>query len=237
MRTIVRAPVPSGAARAAAMAAEFGDLSASDLVRALRERHGERLVALSSFGADAAVLLRLIALADPDMRVIFLDTGAHFGETLRHRDTLIATLGLSNVVSVRPQPLEVIAQDPAGRLRLRDADACCALRKVRPLERALDGVDVLLTGRRGHQSADRQGLPIFQADGPRVRVNPLARWSEDDVDAYAFAFGLPVHPLVADGYRSIGCEPCTTPTLAGEDARAGRWRGQTKTECGIHGLN
>lgn len=193
-----------------------------------------RTAVVSSFGADSAVLLHLVASVDPETPVVFLDTGRHFPETLAYRDRLAERLGLADLRSVRPDPHALAMEDPAGDLHALDPDLCCAIRKTEPLERALAGFDVWLTGRRRHQAATRSALPVFERDGTRTKINPLAGWRAADIAHYAATFDLPAHPLVEQGYPSIGCAPCTSPAVAGEDPRAGRWRGTGKTECGIH---
>ena len=222
----------------AALAAELADLDAAAIVARLARRCRGRIAAISSFGADAAVLLHLVAQADPDMPVLFLDTGQHFPETLAYREALVRRLGLRAVRSVRPDPAALARRDPEGALWMLDPDACCALRKVAPLEAALASFDLWLTGRRRHQASTRAGLPLVEAmppDGARLRVNPLAAWTAQAIEDHLRAHGLPRHPLVAAGYPSIGCAPCTSAVRPGEDPRAGRWRGLAKTECGIHG--
>lgn len=193
-----------------------------------------RIAQVSSFGAESAVLLHMTAEIDPAVPVIFLDTGKLFGETLRYRDTLIARLGLTDVRSVQPEAARIDRADPKGALWLHNPNRCCHLRKVLPLERALTGFDAWITGRKRYQGASRDSLaPIELVDG-RVKINPLAGWSRGDLEAYRAAHDLPEHPLVADGFLSIGCMPCTDRVAPGEDVRAGRWRGHDKTECGIH---
>ena len=157
-----------------------------------------------------------------------------FGETLRHRDRLTQRLGLTDVRTIRPDRAETSAEDRDGMLFHRDADACCALRKVRPLARAIGDFDAWISGRKRFQATTRAAIPTFEADGPRIKVNPLAAWSPEALAERIAARDLPAHPLVAQGYPSIGCMPCTSRVAAGEDPRAGRWRGQDKTECGIH---
>ncbi len=193
-----------------------------------------RTAVVASFGAESAVLLHLVAQVDPATPVIFLDTGKHFDETLAYRDTLVTALGLTDVRSTRPDPAQLSAFDPDGGLNARDADLCCHLRKTVPLEEALSGFDVWLTGRKRHQSQTRQAMATVEDEHGRLKVNPLADWAPSETRAYMVLHELPVHPLVGQGYRSIGCRPCTSPVAAGEDDRAGRWRGSDKTECGIH---
>jgi len=157
-----------------------------------------------------------------------------FRETLDYVDELTQTLGLGDLRRVRPRAHALRRDDPQGDMWSRNAGACCGLRKVAPLGRALAGFDTWITGRKRYQAETRAGLPLIEADGERVKVNPLANWRSEDVALYREVNELPAHPLEAHGYASIGCWPCTTPVGPGEHARAGRWRGQTKTECGIH---
>jgi phosphoadenosine phosphosulfate reductase len=189
---------------------------------------------VSSFGADAAVLLHLVAQIDRTVPVIFLDTGKLFGETLLYRDALVARLGLADVRSIEPDASAVALYDEDGMLFKRDPDACCRLRKVEPLERALQGFSAWINGRKRFQGGTRADIAVIEEDFGRIKFNPLANWSAREIDSYFAAYDLPRHPLEAEGYRSIGCMPCSSPVAAGEDARAGRWRGQGKTECGIH---
>lgn len=208
---------------------------AETILRAALQEFPGRIAAVSSFGAESAVLLDLISQIDPATPVLFLDTGKHFAETLAYRDELVARLGLTDVRDIRPDPDEVAREDPDGTLNERDTDACCALRKTRPLEKALAGFDAWLTGRKRFQTSTRLTLPVAEADiDGRIKINPLADWGQDEVDQHFAERALPHHPLVAQGFLSIGCWPCTTPVSAGEDPRAGRWRGSDKTECGIH---
>ena len=171
---------------------------------------------------------------NPSLPVIFLETQKHFAQTLSYKRKLTQQLGLTGVRDVAPDPDEVAAIDPRGDLNRRDTDACCDLRKVRPLDRALSGFDAWVTGRKQFHGGQRVSLPAFEHVGSHYKVNPLVRWSRDDVDAYVARHDLPPHPLVAQGFPSIGCWPCTHPVAEGDDVRAGRWRGQAKTECGIH---
>jgi phosphoadenosine phosphosulfate reductase len=192
---------------------------------------------VSSFGAESAVLLHLVTQVVPDMPVLFLDTGKHFDETLAYRDLLAERLNL-NLVNLTPDPAEIVARDETGLRWSYDPDGCCEIRKVKPLARALAGLDASFTGRKGFQSATRQGLPRFEIDTTdgegRLKVNPLANWPKADLDAYFTEHDLPRHPLEVEGYPSIGCAPCTSKVRPGEDPRAGRWRGWEKVECGIH---
>ncbi|MEO1639276.1 MAG: phosphoadenylyl-sulfate reductase [Pseudomonadota bacterium] len=189
---------------------------------------------VSSFGAESVVLLHMIAQIDPPTPIIFLDTEMLFPETLTYQREVAAFLGLTDVRIVAPDRADVLAEDVDGILHLADTDACCDLRKTRPLETALQDFGGWITGRKQFQNGQRAQLPLFEKDGARIKINPLAQWSAEDLRAYMDAHDLPRHPLVAQGYPSIGCMPCTTRVREHEDPRAGRWRDSEKTECGIH---
>ncbi len=219
---------------AAELEARYGRLEAEEIVSLSLERYGRDLAAVSSFGADSAALLHLVSRADPSLPVIFLDTGKHFGETLDYRDRLAEDLGLTDLRIITPDEAALASFDPDGRLHQTDTDACCEIRKVEPMARGVAPFRAWLTGRKRHQSATRGAMPVFEAVGGRVRINPLAAWTTSDQAAYMRANRLRENPLVAFGYLSIGCFPCTEPAKPGEDARSGRWAGQAKTECGIH---
>ncbi len=192
---------------------------------------------VSSFGAESAVLLHLVAKADPAIPVLFLDTGKHFPETLAYRDELTDRLGL-NRVDLYPDLDQLKTNDDSGLRWSYDPDGCCDLRKVRPLARALDRFDASFTGRKAFQSTTRAHLPRFEIDTSdpqgRLKINPLIDWDAARIAAYFEEFDLPRHPLIERGYPSIGCSPCTRPVAEGEDVRAGRWAGWDKVECGIH---
>ena len=196
------------------------------------------LATVSSFGAESAVLLHLISEVAPDLPVLFLETGKHFDETLAYRDTLVTQLGLTNLRNIRPDPGMLAQKDESGLRWSYDPDGCCEIRKVIPLANALAGYDATLTGRKAFQSATRANLPRFEVDSSdaqgRLKINPLIDWTADDIQAYFEEHGLPRHPLVEQGYPSIGCSPCTNKVAPGEDPRSGRWKGWDKTECGIH---
>lgn len=213
----------------------FGHLSAEDVLRvAVTDIFQGRIALVSSFGADAAVLLHMVTGINPDLPVVFLDTGKHFGETKRYGMLLQETLGLTDVRLVKPDAARLAELDKAGTLFNTNQDLCCHIRKTEPLEAALQPFEASLTGRKRFQTGDRQHLPVFEADSQQVKVNPLANWTVDDLKAYRDRHDLPSHPLVEQGFLSIGCMPCTSPVKPGEDQRAGRWRGTSKTECGIH---
>lgn len=208
---------------------------AEDILRiAITELFPGQIALVSSFGAESAVLLHLVAQIHRATPVLFLETGKLFDETLAYRDLLINRLGLSDVHNLRPDPRALAAHDEGGTLWFRDADACCRIRKVEPLERGLKPFAASINGRKRFQAATRSNIPLVEADGARLKFNPLADWGPAEIEAYFIRHDLPRHPLVAQGYPSIGCAPCTQPVQAGEDARAGRWRDSGKTECGIH---
>jgi phosphoadenosine phosphosulfate reductase len=213
----------------------FAALGAEPLLRlAIEHLYRDRIALVSSFGADSAVLLHMVARIDKATPVIFVDTDRLFSETLAYRDALVAHLGLTNLRSHGPDPDRIASNDAEGYLWFNDPDRCCDIRKVAPLAAALEGYEAWITGRKRFQSTTRAALPLFEADGERVKLNPLAGWSASDILAYLKKHDLPRHPLLAKGYPSIGCVPCTSPVAEGEDPRDGRWRGRAKTECGIH---
>ena len=229
-------PRPSDAQeRARELDARFGTMAAADLVAVAAEVvFPGRLALMTSFGAESAVLLDLVAKVDRALPVLFADTRRLFPQTLAYRDALVDHLGLTEVRTVSPTAADEAAEDPLGALFAVDPDRCCDLRKVRPMAAATKPFDAWITGRKRFQGATRAALAAFDAEGSHIRVNPLAAWTSSDVLAYLATAGLPRHTLVAQGYRSIGCQPCTTPVAEGEDERAGRWRGTAKTECGLH---
>ncbi|PKP89246.1 MAG: phosphoadenylyl-sulfate reductase [Alphaproteobacteria bacterium HGW-Alphaproteobacteria-16] len=203
----------------------------------IRDNLAGDLAIVSSFGAESAVLLHLIASVDPSVPVLFLDTGKHFAETLAYRDRLVQLLGL-NLVVLTPDPADLAARDETGLRWSYDPDGCCEIRKVRPLEKALAHYDASFTGRKAFQAATRANLPRFEVDtsdaAGRLKINPLIDWDAGQIEGYFIQHDLPRHPLIAAGYPSIGCSPCTTQVAPGEDPRSGRWKGWDKTECGIH---
>lgn len=220
---------------AAALDARYGQFSAARIIEvAAGSLFAGEVAAVSSFGADSAVLLHLIAQVDRHLPVVFLDTGKHFEETLRYRDALADDFGLTDIRVVHPDAAALERVDPAGRLHESDVESCCHVRKVEPMARGVEPFRAWFTGRKRHQADTRAGLPVFEAVGPRVRINPLAQWNPADLAGYMRDHGLRENPLVAYGYLSIGCFPCTRPVEQGQDARSGRWAGQAKTECGIH---
>jgi phosphoadenosine phosphosulfate reductase len=222
------------AAAALRLDAELRRAHPRTILEAAVESFGDSLALVSSFGAESAVLLDIAARVKPDIAVLFLDTGMLFGQTLDYRRSLAERLGLTNVRDLRPQYQDLATADPQANLWQRDTDACCHVRKVLPLDRALAEFDAWITGRKRFHGGDRLNLPVVEHADGKVKFNPLANWGKGDLDAYAQAHDLPSHPLVAQGFPSIGCWPCTQPAEEGEDVRAGRWKGMDKTECGIH---
>ena len=204
------------------------------IAAALRTVGRERLALVSSFGTESAALLKVMADVDPSIPVVFLDTGWLFEETLAYRDTLIETLGLTDVRSIKPDEATLSQQDPDRELWFTDPDACCRIRKVEPLARALKPFAGWINGRKRFQGRARTDIPVVEDDGLRLKFNPFANVSREDIEAIYALAKLPAHPLVASGYQSVGCMPCSSRTAPGEDARDGRWRGRAKTECGIH---
>lgn len=204
------------------------------IAHAAREAFPERIAFVSSFGAESAVLLHLMASVDASIPVLFLDTHKLFGETVRYRSRLQHHLGLEDVRVIGPRKRDLEAHDPQGTLSMYDPDKCCELRKTQPLARALKGFDCWATGRKRHQTVFRKEMEIVEFDGTHFKLNPLAAWTRAEIAAYATEHNLPPHPLLRQGYHSIGCMPCTSKVIDEDDARSGRWAGQAKTECGIH---
>jgi len=219
----------AAAAEALLLEARYGGLEPQDVITLSIGRFGyEGLAAVSSFGADSAVLLHMLARIDPALQVIFLDTGKHFEETLRYRDALAADFGLRNITVYEPLASALVRGDPSGGLHRTDTDACCNIRKVIPLDKALEGFDAWITGRKRFHGGDRLRLSVVEEAEHQLKFNPLANWGKDDLDAYIATFDLPAHPLVAQGFPSIGCWPCTKPVEEGQDVRAGRWAAARK---------
>ena len=217
-----------------ALAARFAGVDTAAMLAALLPELGGRVAAVSSFGAESAVLLHLVASVDKAVPVIFVNTQKMFGETLAYRDELAERLGLTDLRVHRPDPFRLAARDPTSLRWSFDPDGCCDLRKVEPLRRALVPFDAWLSGRKAFQGRTRTALPVFEIDEGKLKINPLADWDKARLDAYFAAHDLPRHPLEAQGFASVGCVPCTTKVGPGEDPRSGRWRGWDKTECGIH---
>jgi phosphoadenosine phosphosulfate reductase len=210
-------------------------LDGAGLMSALIEHdYRDRIAIVSSFGAESVVLLHMISQIDRSTPVLFLDTGFLFPETNDYRREVTYLLGLTDVRVLAPNETHEREFDADRKLHKSHANVCCFLRKVVPLRNALQPFSAWISGRKRYQNAERAGLDLLERDGRHIKANPLADWSEDDISFYIARHALPTHPLVDQGYPSIGCEPCTTPVMAGEDSRAGRWRGTDITECGIH---
>ncbi|KJY43157.1 phosphoadenosine phosphosulfate reductase [Streptomyces sp. NRRL B-1568] len=214
---------------------ELEEAPAQEILRWAAVTFGPRWCVTSSM--EDAVVAHLASRVAPGVDVVFLDTGYHFAETIGTRDAVAAVMDV-NVITLTPR--QTVAEQDAEygpALHGRDPDLCCALRKVAPLEEGLRGYDAWATGLRRDESPTRAHTPVVGWDAKRrkVKVAPIARWTQDDVDAYVTEHGVLTNPLLTDGYASVGCAPCTRRVLAGEDARAGRWAGSAKTECGLHG--
>lgn len=222
-------------ADAASLVAEYGHLGGRDLLEVMiKDVFKERIALVSSFGSESAVLIEMVAEIDPSTPILFLNTGKLFGETLRYRNMLQERFGLTDIRALAPDADEVEAEDKNGLLWSRDQDACCDLRKTRPLDLEVAGFDAWITGRKQFQTDARSDLSLIEGVPGAIKVNPLANHTYEDLQAIANEHDLPRHPLVADGYLSIGCMPCTRRVEEGEDYRSGRWAGTDKTECGIH---
>lgn len=222
--------------RVAALNARYRHHGATAVLdHALRDPDLGRVALVSSFGAESVVLLHLVSVIAPETPVLFVDTRMLFPETLDYQRDLAERLHLCDIRTIRARQPRVAHEDPDGTLHQFNTDACCHVRKVEPLDRALERFDGWITGRKRYQGNGRETVDFFEAEGEtRIKVNPLAHWGREDIEEYIVENRLPRHPLVARGYPSIGCAPCTSPVAPGEDPRAGRWRGSAKTECGIH---
>jgi phosphoadenosine phosphosulfate reductase len=234
---MVETAVLGAAEKAARLDAELAGMDTLEFLRVvIEDLFPGRIALVSSFGADSAVLLHMAAQIDKALPVLFIDTQVLFAETLAYRDKLIAHLGLEKVIVIGPKPALLVAEDPENFLWASNPDRCCEIRKVLPLAEALEGYDAWITGRKRFQGHTREALALFDSEGGRIKVNPLAHWPAAKITDYLDAYALPRHPLVAKNYFSIGCIPCTSPVKPGEDARSGRWRGRAKVECGLHTL-
>lgn len=209
-------------------------ISEYDIGGLLRDARLGRLAIVSSFGAESVVLLHYVSRLVPDIDVLFIDTRKHFRETLSYRDEVAEAFNL-NLINIVPDKAELAKDDPYGSLFNIDANMCCTLRKVFPLQDALRGYDSWVSGRKRFQASTRAAIPVLERDAEKIKINPLALWDKTDIETYFTEHDLPRHPLEAKGFPSIGCQPCTRAVKPGEDARAGRWAGTPdKTECGLH---
>ncbi len=221
--------------RQQALEKRYSSWKTDDVLRALIEvEFPDKICVVSSFGAESSVLLHKVAQINPHIPIVFLNTGKLFGETLRYRDKLQHVLGLTDIRSIAPLNEDLVTYDGQGDLWQRDADKCCHIRKVLPQERALKSFDAVITGRKKFQTQARQNMRLIESDSGRIRINPLINYDLDSLEAYLDAHDLPRHVLVKDGYKSIGCMPCTARVTGDGDYRSGRWQGQDKQECGIH---
>jgi phosphoadenosine phosphosulfate reductase len=228
-----RTVAPEG--RLAELRARYSAASTQELLRAMiLAEFANEIAVVSSFGTESVVLLHMVAEIDPSTPIIFLDTGKLFGETLRYRDRLAVELGLTGMRAVHPLTDDIARADPAGNLWRLKPDACCHIRKVLPLRRALASFAAEVSGRKRFQTRARGAMERIELNEGRIKINPLADWMIDDLNRYIEAHDLPQHPLVKDGYLSIGCFPCTERVAAAADYRSGRWAGTEKQECGIH---
>jgi len=219
------------------LACALANASPNEIIAEAQRAVGQgKLCVVSSFGTESAVLLAYVAEVDRSIPVIFLDTGWLFDETLAYRDTITAQLGLTDVRSIQPDPMRLAALDAERDLWFSDPDTCCRIRKVEPLARALGGFEGWLNGRKRYQGGARASIPVVERDGNRLKFNPLANLDRADVEEAHKRFALPDHPLIASGFNSVGCMPCTSRAAKEDGERAGRWQGQAKTECGIHTL-
>jgi phosphoadenosine phosphosulfate reductase len=219
---------------AAEFAARLAQAGPRDIIEAAALALSERLAVVSSFGTESAVLLKFVADVDSSLPVLFLDTQWLFKETLAYRDALVERLKLTDVRTVTPSPSALALRDPKRELAFRDRDACCGIRKVEPLAKELSHFDGWMSGRKRYHGGERESLPVVEADGPRLKFNPLARLTRAELDLAFAAARLPRHPLQVLGFSSVGCVPCTNRPAAGAPVRDGRWGGLAKTECGIH---
>ena len=193
-----------------------------------------RIAVTSSFGSESAVLLDLVAQVNKATPVIFVDTGRLFAATTDYRDHLTDHFGLTNVQTLKAPNLMVKNADPEETLFETDPDACCHVRKVMPYAQAISQYDVLIGGRKRHHGDKRSELQTVELSGQHIKVNPLANFSAQDIETAFKDRNFPPHPLVEEGYSSLGCEPCTIKSCEAGNVRAGRWKGRKKTECGIH---
>ncbi|GGF34146.1 phosphoadenylyl-sulfate reductase (thioredoxin) [Aliidongia dinghuensis] len=221
--------------RAVTLNRQYQGVDGEEFLRAIIEdEFPGRVAIVSSFGTESALLLALAARVRQDIPIIFLDTGHHFPETLAYRDLVQRRLGLTGLRTVKAADATLADRDPDAELWQFDTDACCSLRKVEPLQHAIREFDVLISGRKHYHGALRQFISRAEAVDGLIKVDPIADWSPERVEEAFEALDLPRHPLIARGYRSVGCRPCTIPAGDAADPRAGRWAGQVRTECGIH---
>jgi len=234
--SVENTPDNTGEERLIKLCENYGKLHGHALLEAMfHEAFVDKIALSSSFGAEAAVLLKLVADVDPKIPVLFIDTGHLFEETKQYKETIESHFGLTNVQTIGPDPIHLENVDKDATLHERDTDYCCHIRKVLPFEKALGPYEAWVSGRKRFQNDDRAALESIELDGDgRFKINPLYDWDYETIIAQFNELNLPRHPLVEKGFPSIGCAPCTRAVKDGEDQRAGRWSGKGKTECGIH---
>ncbi len=212
----------------------YAGLEGRQLMSAVIKNHSGRVALLSSFGAESSVLLHMVSELAPGLPILFLDTEKLFPETLAYRDQLVRELGLTNLRNITPDPEDLERVDPDGILHTFDKDLCCHFRKTVPMQKAFADFDIIISGRKRFHGATRSDLQFISVQDGKVKIEPLAGFSALDLSSYMISHHLPSHPLKLQGYRSVGCVPCTVLGGTDEDPRAGRWAGSDKTECGIH---
>ncbi len=216
------------------MTEKYGHLDGKALIETFVRDMPGKIALVSSFGTEAALLLQMAASVDTAIPVLFIDTLKLFPETLAYRDALVEKLGLTNVKTIKPDTTALTQEDPKETLWQFDPDSCCALRKVAPLDQALDPYWGWITGRKRAHGGARGNLPLIEISNGKLKLNPLASWTQEQVNTAFDKLGLPRHPLQIAGYQSVGCTTCTAKTQNGANSRSGRWAGLDKTECGIH---
>ncbi len=216
------------------LTARYSDLDGEALLRIMIDNIFKKKICLvSSFGAEAAVLLSMVAQIDQTVPIIFIDTKKLFPETLKYRDQLVNHLSLKDVRTYYPNYSDITRNDADGTLWRSNTNGCCYMRKVKPLERALKDFDAWITGRKRFHGGKRIDMPLIESSNGKIKINPLANWDRKKIEVHFEDFALPRHSLVKEGYPSIGCMPCTDQ-VDDDNIRSGRWAGQNKTECGIH---
>jgi phosphoadenosine phosphosulfate reductase len=206
-----------------------------EIIRWAKYRFFPKVVISSSFQTQSLPLLLMISSCAPEIKVLFIDTGFHFPETIRFRDEVVDRQKL-NLEIIKPEKTTKEFQEENGDLYIRQADTCCQINKTIPFQKTLAGKSAWISGIRRDQTTNRNKIPIISQHPflPLYKISPLAAWNSKEVDAYTMEHNLPTHPLHQTGFLSIGCAPCTTPVNGNEEERAGRWRGIDKVECGIH---
>ncbi|MFK7902040.1 MAG: phosphoadenylyl-sulfate reductase [Nitratireductor sp.] len=205
-----------------------------DLDGLLKDPLSGKIALVSSFGTEAAMLLHMVAQTKSEIDILFLNTQKHFPQTLEYLETLQTKLGLKTLKILEPDPKLIAQEDPKGNLHETNPNMCCTIRKSFALQDALVDYDGWITGRKRYQGGERANLAFIEREGKHLKINPLIHFTPEMIKWYFEKHTLPKHPLVAKGYSSVGCIPCTQPTKDGDDPRSGRWVGIDKVECGIH---